>query len=395
MNIMDFIYVPFGYAIRFFSQISGGNYALALLLFAIAVKIVLFPLSIKQQKSQVKGALLRPKIALIEKKYKGRNDEVTLKKKRQELMDLQTKEGYSPLAGCLPLLLQMPIILALYRIIRHPLIYISRFSEKTVALLYNKAVELGLMEGTALQVSEDVAFKAIKNIDQIKLTSAIQANSSSFAGMAEDFSQLPSFTLFGLDFAQTPNFSSLLILVPVFVLLTSWLSMKLSKKLSGNLQAELSGQTEDQQKSGQIMETMMPLMSLVFSFMLTAALGLYWIYQSVLQMGQMYLLNLIWPIPKMTDEQVKEFQREVKEVQREAPTERPRSLHHIDDDDDDLPPSPRKTTPPPKKKQAPGIQKAPLKNEPLKDESLNNEPLKNESLNNEPSEDSEDQATDK
>ena len=68
-SIMDIIYIPFGYLVRFFDKLCGGQYILTLLLFSIAVKILMLPFSIKQQKNQIKGAKLRPKMALIEKKY--------------------------------------------------------------------------------------------------------------------------------------------------------------------------------------------------------------------------------------------------------------------------------------------------------------------------------------
>ena len=94
-----------------------GSYALALLLYALIFKIVFIPFGIKQQKNQITMAKLRPKIALIEKKYAGRHDQVTLRKKQEEIMELQQKEGYSVFSGCLPLLLQLPIIILLYNVI--------------------------------------------------------------------------------------------------------------------------------------------------------------------------------------------------------------------------------------------------------------------------------------
>lgn len=104
-SIMNFlIYTPFGYVLRFFNSFTG-SYAIALLLFALVVKLILLPFAIKQQKNQIKGAKLRPKMMEIEKKYSGRNDQPTLKKKQEELMELQRSEGYSPLSGCLPLLI--------------------------------------------------------------------------------------------------------------------------------------------------------------------------------------------------------------------------------------------------------------------------------------------------
>ena len=88
MKLMDFIYIPFGYVMRFFSSITNNNYVLAILLFAVVMKIVLLPFSIKQQKNQIKGAALRPKMMAIEKKYAGRTDKATMQKKQNRLQIL-------------------------------------------------------------------------------------------------------------------------------------------------------------------------------------------------------------------------------------------------------------------------------------------------------------------
>ncbi|MBO5754907.1 MAG: membrane protein insertase YidC, partial [Clostridia bacterium] len=114
---MNVIALPFAFLMRIFNQLTG-SYAIALLLFALVVKIVMLPLSIKQQKTQIRTAKLRPKLAAIEKKYAGRTDRKTLEKKQQEIMELQQKEGVSPLGGCLPLLIQLPIILILYGVVQ-------------------------------------------------------------------------------------------------------------------------------------------------------------------------------------------------------------------------------------------------------------------------------------
>ena len=117
MTFTELISWPFAKLLWLFN--FTGSYAIALLFFAIVVKLIMLPLSIKQQKTQIKGAKLRPKMAAIEKKYAGRTDQKTLQKKQQELMALQQEEGYSPLSGCLPMLIQLPIIIILYNIIQN------------------------------------------------------------------------------------------------------------------------------------------------------------------------------------------------------------------------------------------------------------------------------------
>ena len=346
-SIMDIIYVPFGYVLRFLNQICGGQYILTLLLFALVVKLVMLPFSIKQQKNQIKGALLRPKMALIEKKYGGRNDQRTLEKKRMELMELQQREGYSPLAGCLPLLIQFPIIIALYNIIRAPLTYIARFSEKLVAEIHNICIDLGTISGDKLDAA-GATFKQIKNLNQYGMVDTIKSNPDAFSHL-EGFTaeNLPNFEVLGglMNLSETPSFkfasgaNPWLLIIPLLTFIGSVVTMKLTRHYSGNLQAELAGQSQQNNASMKIMEWMMPLMSLWISFVVSSALGLYWFYQSLFGLVQIVILNKIWPMPKITEEDIKAYEKSLKskpkaqrEIDPDAP--KPRSLHHIDDDDE-------------------------------------------------------------
>ena len=141
----DAIAIPFAWLLRVFNSWTG-HYALALLLFSLGVKLVLLPLSIRQQKSQIKMARIRPKMLAIEKKYAGRNDQPTLRKKQEELMALQQAEGYSPMSGCLPLLIQLPIIFILFEIIREPLTYICQFDSTQIVNMWNTVKGLACLK---------------------------------------------------------------------------------------------------------------------------------------------------------------------------------------------------------------------------------------------------------
>ena len=323
------MYQFFGNILNWFNSWTG-NYMLALLLFALLVKIILLPLSIMQQKNQIKGAKLRPKMMMIEKKYAGRNDQVTLKKKQAEMMELQQKEGYSAFSGCLPLLIQFPIIIILYRVIQKPLTYVSH---------------LGSYLAT---IAEKIGFTASYKNSEIELISQIKQN----MGLAQEgFAEaggtgaladvLPKMSFFGADLTMKPYFWSILLLIPVLNFAFGVLTMKLSKKLNGNM-AQMTAQTQDQKVSGGIMEWMMPVVSLWFAFILPSALGVYWIYQSVLGIVQMLILAKVMPMPKYSQEELEQIMKELKKQQVERPAytgssysgDRPRSLHHIDDDDE-------------------------------------------------------------
>ncbi len=328
---MNFIYTAFGKMLEFFTNISGGYYAIALIFYALVFKVVFLPFAIKQQKNQIKMAHLTPKIELIKAKYRGRNDRVTQQKMQQEIMELQQKEGYSPLSGCLPMLLQLPIILWLYKVIRMPLTYILGWSDVKVINYFNR-----FNPGVYQNKNFDSA------IDQIKLISQIKD-----AGVAEE---LPNFTLFGQNLGVSPsdNFWPL-VLIPVVAAALQWVQMFITKKLNGNANA-VSGQDAQAAASMKVMDIIMPLMTLFFAYGFSAMMGLYWIFQSVLSIIQTVIIAKAMPMPRYTEEQLKAMKKEQKAVEKAQKAilkQQPkyRSLHYIDEDDYDTLPTVKKKNP--------------------------------------------------
>ena len=323
---MDFLYQGLGYVMRFcYYTIGFESYALALFWFALIVKLILLPFGIKQQKNQIKGAKLRPKLYAIEKKYAGRTDRVTMQKKQQEIMEMQQREGYSPLSGCLPMLIQLPLILILYQIIQRPLSYICMLGADTVKAL-----------GEATGVTNLA--------NEIEIIGKMHAAGlDSFAGILPEGTILPNFNLFGgfIDLSVKPEFWTWALLIPVLVFASQFFSMKLTRIL--NPQPMGQAQTKETEMSMKIMDLAMPAMTLFLGISLPAALGLYWIYQSVLAIVQMVLLSKLMPMPTFTEEELKAAERELRGkapkhrlADDSADRPRPRSLHYIDEDDEDL-----------------------------------------------------------
>ena len=332
---MAWLYNALGTLLSWFSTAMGGSYALALVLYALVFKILFLPFSIKQQKNQIAMAKLTPKIAVIKAKYKGRNDQATMQKQQQEIMELQQKEGYSPLSGCLPLLLQLPIIIFLYNVIRSPLSYIGKFANEVIVDVHM------LVNG----LSEAAAFNSI---DQIALVSKINEYIATYGqdgllNMGLDISKIPDFTVFGIDLAQTPSIPnfSWLVIIPVLAALSSWFSMWITRKLNNT--GFQTAQDAQAQASMRVMDVMMPTMTLFMAFNFSGMLGLYWVFQSILSVIQTIILSKAMPLPKYTEEQLKEMRKAEKaaeKAQREALKNQPKfkSLHYIDEDDyDELP----------------------------------------------------------
>ena len=141
MNIWDIINVPLGFIIKLSYQLTQ-NYALALFLFAVVLQVLLVPFGIKMQKNTVKQARLRPKEMAIRKKYAGRTDQATQQKLNNEIMDLYQRENFNPMGGCLPMLIQLPILFSLYNVVVSPLKYICGFGEDVIKAIQAKVYEL-------------------------------------------------------------------------------------------------------------------------------------------------------------------------------------------------------------------------------------------------------------
>ena len=335
--MFDWLYQLLGSMLAWFSNtLGGGYYVVGIFFYALLFKIVFIPFTIKQQKNQIAMAKLTPKIELIRAKYKGRTDQVTMQKQQQEIFDLQQAEGYNPLSGCLPLLIQMPIIIFLYNVIRNPLSHICRLSD-TQVLTLNK-----LFGGNAEAT--------IKQINQMDLISKITANVEGYDLSAYDLSKLPDFTFFGAgDLGSNPTSHWLLWLIPVIAAALTWLSMFLTKKWNGTnnvAQDQQQQQNAQMQQTSKMMELSMPVMTLIMAFSLSSMMGIYWIYQSALGILQSYLVAKFMPIPRYTEEELKAMkkaQKQAEKAQKQVLKNAPkyRSLHYIDDDDyDTLPENP-------------------------------------------------------
>ncbi len=328
MNIMDIINVPFGYVIRFCNMLVNNNYLFALLLFAVIIEVVLLPFGIKQQKNSIKQAKLRPKEMAIRKKYAGRDDNPTKQKMTQEIQELYQKEGYNPMGGCLPLLIQMPVLIALYNIVMNPLKYICQLSEATIEQLASIAKAV---TGANYDVARNIGLLSdIKGMDY-----------SVFEGVEgftqEIYNNLPNLKMFGgaIDLGATPSFKPInwLLIVPILTFVTYFISMKVTRKMTYQPQAD----DKATGCSNKMMDLMMPLFSVWIAFSVPAAIGVYWIFKSILGTIKQIILRYVMPLPKFTEEDFKAAEKEMAAKQTQAPKTKSgkvvRSLHHIDDED--------------------------------------------------------------
>ena len=345
---MNWLYEFIGSMLSWFSSLFGGSYALGLLVYALLFKILFLPFSIKQQKNQIKMATLTPKIELIKAKYKGRTDQVTMQKQQEEILELQQKEGYNPLSGCLPLLLQMPIIMFLYRIITSPLSYICGLSTEQITAIKDVIAEHGMTYGLA----ESVVNNLSKMTHQIELSGVITKYLDNGGIGLEEFAdaleRMPTLEILGGDLSQTPwnsligGFDNLswIIIIPIVAAGVQWLAMWATRKWNSSPATQPQQNNTQAGLSTKMMDLMMPAMTIFMAYPLPALMGVYWIYQSAFGILQTFILSKSMPLPKYTEEDVKEMQKAQKEAEKNARNAaknapKVRSLHYIDDEDYD------------------------------------------------------------
>ena len=331
---MDIINKPLGWILELCSKVVGGNYFFAILIFAIFVEIILLPFGISQQKKSIKQARLRPKEQAIRKKYAGRDDRPTQMKMNEEIQELYQKEGYNPLGGCLPLLIQFPLLIALFNVVYNPLKYICGLSDDAV-----NQIKLIVGDTTSrssmglLNKIKELPFDAFKNVQ----------------GFTRDiYDDMPNLNVFGVfDLSLTPkdcmNVDAiktvagwLVLLIPVLTFVSYFLSMKINRKLMYQPMNDLNqAQTGC---SNNFMDIVMPLFSVFLAFTYPAALGLYWIFKCLLGILKQFILSKAMPLPRFTEEDYKAAEREVnarpdKSIKVAKSGRVVRSLHHIDDED--------------------------------------------------------------
>lgn len=383
---MSFIYWPFAWIMKGCLFISGQYYLVALLFFALAMKLLLLPLAIKQQKSQIENASFAPKEMAIRKKYAGRNDKATQQKMLTEIQEAKQNAGISLTAGCMPMILQLVLVIILYAIVRAPITYSFNFESQEQYDLYKQSIELiqeykdaadpdsenyeaFITELTQLQTklggvssAETDEEKAAKNqtyhIDEkysadtlpsgyeydlakmLKDPDALQkiADSHGVVLTKTEFDnvidpaygeRLPNFDFIdGTSLLDTPNITAFnwLLLIPLLVFASQFFSTRITRKLSPQ-QLDANGKPVG---GGLFMELGMPLISTIFSFNFSAAIGVYWVWQTLIIILQSVILAKAMPLPVFTPEQYAEAERELK-----AKTKKKKRITiEVDEDDD-------------------------------------------------------------
>lgn len=301
-----FITRPLGFIIQFIYNIVQ-NYGWSIVLFTVVVKLLLLPLQLRSQKSMKKQQKVQPVIAQLQAKYA--NDKEKL---QTEMMKVYKENNVSMTGGCLPLLIQFPILIGLYNVIQRPLSYLINVDFKLEEVITRISDVVAKMAADPV-VSH--AVEGLKNLEPIALAERIQKTYQiqflTWTRYLEEtvggFSDwVLNFNFLGLDLSKNPsaglsalfagNFDKLntilLILIPAVAVFATWLSMKQSQNMTSAKKTDANNDAAATMNSmSKTMNYMMPIMTGVFTFTLPAAMGIYWITSSIMQIVTQYILN--------------------------------------------------------------------------------------------------------
>ena len=286
---------PLGFIINFIYGLVS-NYGMSIILFTIIVKMILLPLNVMSQKAMKRQQKIQPIMAELQKKYA--NDKEKL---QREMMKIYRDNNISMTGGCLPMLLQFPILIGLYQVIQRPITYLAGVTDWAASEVVSKVDAIK----NAMLASNPQAVGNLANYTTEQFAKSGQIQLSDWAGRINGVGDAwaINFNFFGLDLSQVPSaalsriinmdFSDigvvLLIIIPILAIFTSWLSMKITQMQTGaNKTANADDQAAQMSKS---MSLMMPIMTGFFTFTLPSGMGLYWIISSVMQIVQQVVLN--------------------------------------------------------------------------------------------------------
>ena len=287
---------------------------ISVILFTIIVRLILLPMTIKQQKFSKLSGLMNPELQEIQAKYKDKRDQVSMMNMQAETKAVYEKYGTSPTGGCLTILIQLPIMFALYRVIYKIPGYVTKIRElcggiadKITGSGDDWATKLDAINGISVSASTGRAtlIDKIYNLSPEKWSEVQNAFSSVDFGNA--FDQIHGYNnLFGISLTQAPGWRlSWALIIPILAGLTQWLSVKLMENKNNVNVGSQNDQQAGMASSMKVMNTIMPILSAVFCVSFASCIGLYWIASSVVQIVVQLVIN-----KKMNNKDVDEIVKE-------------------------------------------------------------------------------------
>ena len=295
--VMDFLF-------RFTSRFGITNIGLSIILFTIIINLLMWPLTVKQQKSSRLMSVMQPELQAIQKKYKGKTDQVSVMRMQAETKAVYSKYGTSMTGSCGTMLIQLPILFALYQVIYRipayvPSVYKVFQTAADAVMGQNGFIEV--MNGIGPKIMPQLAEGATVNnvIDFLykftpaqwgSLEEAFPAIAQTLATVSADIEKMNYFL--GVNLATAPFqgwIPNPAWIIPVLAALVQWYSVKLMSATQSTANTANDDNPMAQQMKS--MNTMMPLMSLFFCFTLPAGIGVYWVASGICRMIQQIIIN--------------------------------------------------------------------------------------------------------
>ena len=302
-----YICVPFAWLVRLFYDLTN-SYGVALILFTLVIKLIMLPFQMKSKKSMMRMSRVSGQMQELQKRY-AKNQA----KLQEEMQKLYEEEGVNPMSGCLWSFLPLPILMALYSIIRQPITHFMMLSKDVLQSVVQTVADAGVDLTNIVMMDKATGAPALKDglyqmaaYGQINLVKAVQEMGLS----TPDGWFNVNYKFLGLDLTATPweyvkSFTFTwavigVILIPILAGLSQFVFSKLTMKTQP--QADAAGGA-----SMKSMMYMMPLFSVYIAFIMPAALGVYWIAQSVFSLIQEAILNKTFSA-KLGEEEEARFQ---------------------------------------------------------------------------------------
>ena len=288
------------------------NIGLSIILFTLVVYLLMTPLQIKQQKFSKLNAVMQPEIQKIQKKYNGKKDQDSMMKQNEEISAVYQKYGVSPTGSCVQLLVQMPVLLALYQVIYHIPGYISGvrnvFTGLTAKIMsvdgFGSIISQFLTDNkiTMTGISANTEFtKTTTQMEKFSQISEFSGFSDLFDKVAQQTSHMNTFL--NLNISDTPlaiiksgmaqggAAGYLLVFSAAMVPILAWLTQWMNYKLMPQPKQAPNSEPSAMEASMKSMNTFMPIMSAVFCFSFPVGIGIYWVIGAVIRCIQQLVIN--------------------------------------------------------------------------------------------------------
>ncbi len=304
-SLLNFIGGILGEIINIFFEglkmIGIPNIGLAIILFTLCIYILMLPSTIKQQKFSKLSAKMQPEIQAVQKKYKGKNDQVSMMKMNDETKAIYDKYGASPSGGCLQMLITLPVFFAMYRVIYNVPKYVDSIGAVFSGVVgkikdvdgYAKILENFADDNKVAYVKNVQEFLYKLNPDQLDALSKVKefdGFSGMFADLANNMEKYNNFLWMNISFSpyqliQAGVYAA--ILIPVLAGLFQWLTTKLMPQAA----AATNGDDNTMASTMKSMNTIMPIFSIVICFSMPVSMGLYWVAGGIFRCLQQLVIN--------------------------------------------------------------------------------------------------------